>query len=108
MPGGADALLLKSIIHDWNDERSTIILGNCRKALRKGGRLILVEQIMPVRFMAFQQQHTAVQDLNMLVMLAGRERTAAEFSHLLSFAGFAINAVTAVAVDYKIIEAVAI
>lgn len=108
VPQGADALLLKSIIHDWNDERSAVILGNCRKALGTGGRLILVEQVMPIRFAAFQQQHAAVQDLNMLVMLAGRERTSTEFGSLLSVAGFAVTTITPTALDYHIIEAVAI
>ena len=47
VPSIADAIILKSVIHDWNDERSVIILRNCRKALPENGTLLLVERIMP-------------------------------------------------------------
>src|SRR5260221_14066527 len=33
IPAGADAIILKSVIHDWNDERCCIILRNCHQAL---------------------------------------------------------------------------
>ena len=39
VPNGADALILKSVIHDWDDEDSFRILGNCRSALPNNGRL---------------------------------------------------------------------
>ena len=47
VPSGADAVIMKSIIHDWDDERSVKILQNCRRALAAGGKLLLVERIMP-------------------------------------------------------------
>jgi hypothetical protein len=43
----ADVIILKSMIHDWNDERSSVILQNCRQALPESGSLLLVERIMP-------------------------------------------------------------
>jgi len=42
VPSGADAVTMKSTIHDWDDERSVVILKNCRQALPLGGRLLLV------------------------------------------------------------------
>src|ERR687885_379147 len=41
VPGGADAYLLRHIIHDWDDERAAQILHNVRGALPDGGRLLL-------------------------------------------------------------------
>jgi cyclopropane fatty-acyl-phospholipid synthase-like methyltransferase len=89
IPGGADAFILKSTIHDWNDERSATILANCRKALPASGKLILVERIMP-EAPADDADHraSALSDLNMLRGPGGRERTAHEYSALLSEAGF--------------------
>ena len=47
IPFIADAIILKSVIHDWNDERSSLILRNCHRALPKNGTLLLVERIIP-------------------------------------------------------------
>src|SRR6185503_3348340 len=43
VPPGADAYLLKHVIHDWDDERATAILGRCRSAIADDGKLLLVE-----------------------------------------------------------------
>jgi len=74
VPAGADAYLMKSIIHDWDDERAIIILRNCREALRnvEGGRLLLVEPIVPPG----NEPHVSkLTDIQMLVMTGGCERT---------------------------------
>jgi hypothetical protein len=47
IPAIADAIVLKSVIHDWDDARSSSILHNCHQALPVEGKLILVERIMP-------------------------------------------------------------
>src|SRR5882757_1180187 len=47
VPAIADAIILKSVIHDWNDARSISILRNCHQALPSGGKLLLVERLMP-------------------------------------------------------------
>jgi hypothetical protein len=94
VPGGADAYVLKSIIHNWNDERSTLILDNCRRAMPAGAKLLLVERIMPERLgvSAADQAH-ARGDLNRLIVNgllvnAAKERTATDFRALLASAGF--------------------
>ena len=89
VPAGADALVMKSIIHDWNDERSLKILGNCRRALPEAGRLLLVERLMPEGLEA-TAEHAAVtlSDLNMLRGPGGCERTEGEYRALLEQSGF--------------------
>ncbi|MHC2434093.1 methyltransferase [Bradyrhizobium sp. USDA 4451] len=89
VPAVADAIILKSIIHDWDDERSRIILGNCRKALPQKGRLLLVERAMPeLPGTDDAGRSCAMSDLNMLRGPGGRERTEREYCRLLTESGF--------------------
>src|SRR4029077_13192455 len=84
VPSGHDAYVLKNIIHDWNDEKAAVILANCRKAMSPEGRLILIERAMPAPSedsAAARQLFMA--DMQMMVMLGGRERTLDEFRALL-------------------------
>jgi orsellinic acid C2-O-methyltransferase len=91
VPKGADAYILKSVIHDWDDERSTTILKNCREAISADGKLLLIERVMPARVVASaSHQRWANIDMHMLVMLGGRERTEPEFEVLLSATGFKV------------------
>ena len=92
VPGNADAYILKSVIHDWDDERSITILKNCRKAITANGKLLLVERVMPQRMEASPtHQQMAMLDMNMLVMPGGRERTQAEYRSLFAAAGFELE-----------------
>jgi ubiquinone/menaquinone biosynthesis C-methylase UbiE len=85
VPAVAEAIILKSIIHDWDDERSCIILGNCRKALPQKGRLLLVERAMPeLPGTDDAGRSCAMSDLNMLRGPGGRERTEREYYRLLT------------------------
>jgi hypothetical protein len=95
IPSGADALMLKSVIHDWNDERSIRILANCRGALGPTGKLLLVERIMPDALDASRAEHRAIvlNDLNMLRGPGGLERTEHEFRDLLAKAGLTLTRV---------------
>jgi len=107
VPGGAEAYLLKTVIHDWDDERSGAILRNCRQAAGRDGRLLIVEQIMPERMEpSWPHRHVAARDLNMLVLLGGRERTASEFRALLEAAGLSVKRTVPTALGYCVIEAV--
>ncbi|MBR0846292.1 methyltransferase [Bradyrhizobium diazoefficiens] len=93
IPGGADTILMKSIIHNWNDDRCAVILRNCRHALPSGGTLILIERIMPERAMTRSEDLSCVMsDLNMLRGPGGCERTEAEYRRLATLAGFAFEA----------------
>ena len=107
IPGGADALILKSTIHDWNDQRSACVLANCRKALPSTGKLILVERIMPeAPADDADPRASALSDLNMLRGPGGQERTAHEYAMLLNAAGFRIARIIP-AGRFSLIEALA-
>ena len=104
VPSGADAYLLKSIIHDWDDEQAVAILRTCRSALGAGAKLLLVERIIrpgntpdPTKFM----------DVLMLVMAGGRERTTDDFERLYAAAGFRLTHVVPTGVALSIIEGTA-
>jgi orsellinic acid C2-O-methyltransferase len=106
VPGGADAYLLKSVIHDWDEEDGVRILGVCRAAMRPGARLLLVEQVMPERMReTSRHQSLARSDLTMLVALAAQERTEGEFRALLARAGFEVTGITQTDTTFAVIEA---
>ena len=90
VPGGADTFLMKSVLHNWRDDRCEVILRNCRDALPAGGTLIVVERLMPDPATTGSRDRACVMsDLNMLRGPGGRERTEAEYRRLADSAGFA-------------------
>ena len=105
VPAIADAIILKSIIHDWDDARSVTILQNCRKALPDRGKLLLVERLMPeTPTTADEDREQALSDLNMLSGPGGLERTKAQYCELLDRSGFEL--VTAYSAGrFNVIEA---
>ena len=108
VPKGGDAYILKNIIHDWDDERSATILKNCRNAISAGGKLLLVERVMPARIDASAgHQRWTMLDMHMLVMLGGRERTEEEFRSLLATVNFELRRTLLLqgATGYSVIEA---
>jgi len=107
IPSGADAYVFKSIIHDWDDDRSVAILRNCRRAIGRDGKLLLVERVMPSRTTdARQSSATVWSDLNMLVAAGGAERTEAEYAALLREAGFSLARVVPTGALFSIVEGV--
>jgi orsellinic acid C2-O-methyltransferase len=108
VPAGADLYILKSVIHDWNDERAITILENCRRAMPPASRLLLVERVRPERpDTSDWQQQIARSDLVMLLGLGAQERTVAEFRRLLASARFRIVQIQRVALAFSLIEAIA-
>jgi hypothetical protein len=110
VPGGHDAYLVKSVIHDWDDERAGTILRNIRAAMDRDGALLVVEPVMPDAPSSSPDVLMMVMsDLNMLVCTGGKERTESEFRALLADAGFAVRAITPASgpTNYSVIEAVA-
>jgi O-methyltransferase domain len=86
VPSGYDAYFVKSVLHDWNDDRSTAILENCRAAMPAHGRILVTEIVMePGK--PIGHPHRLI-DLEMMVSYGGKERTAREFGDLLVRAGF--------------------
>jgi SAM-dependent methyltransferase len=108
VPPGGDTYLLKSVLHNWNDEKSALILRNCGRAMPRGAKLLLVERIFPARLdVSPAHQAVARSDLNMLVGPGGHERTEVEFRNLLGAAGFTPVEVFATSTEFSIIEGVA-
>ncbi len=89
IPAIADTIVLKSVIHDWDDARSGLILQNCRQALPENGTLLLVERIMPESpTVKDEDKAHAMSDLNMLRGPGGLERTEKQYRRLLNKSGF--------------------
>jgi O-methyltransferase domain len=99
---GADAYIMKHIIHDWDDERALKILGNIRKAMKPGGRIILLESVLAS---SNEPDFGKLIDLEMLVMPGGRERTADEFRALFQRAGFTVTRIVPTKSPLSVIEA---
>jgi SAM-dependent methyltransferase len=102
LPEGADLHLLKQIVHDWDDDRVTLLLQNCHRALAPGGKLLLVETVIPPDNAPSMAQAV---DLNMLVLLGGRERTKVEYHDLLMAAGFRLDRIVPTRSPFSVIEA---
>ena len=82
VPAAADAYILKFILDDWNDEDAVRLLRTCRRAMHAGSRLLVVEMPLVPGNDPFYGKWT---DVNMLVMLGGRERTEAEYAALFAW-----------------------
>lgn len=102
VPEGGDAYVLKAIIHDWDDEQSTTILGSCRRAV-KGGSLLVIERVIGD---PNEGPATKFGDLNMLVAPGGQERTVEEFRALFAAAGFELGSVTETSSGLAVLEGI--
>jgi hypothetical protein len=102
VPAGGDAYIMKHIIHDWDDERATVILKNIRAVLPNTGRVILIESVIPA---GNEPGLGKIIDLEMLVMPGGKERTAEEFRKLFAGAGFELTRVVPTTSPLSVVEA---
>jgi hypothetical protein len=80
--------LRKHILHNWNDAEAVRILQGCRDAMRPGGRVIVIERL-PREI--GEPGVAPLTDLNMMVLLTGRERTLSEYRALLKQAGLRLS-----------------
>ncbi|GAA0413258.1 methyltransferase [Streptomyces luteireticuli] len=105
VPEGGDLYLLKNILHNWSDEDCLRILGSIRRAMTPGSRLLVIDVVLP----GDGSPHPAVGlDTVMLMLMEGRERTAAEFEDLLTRSGFRLNRVVPTAALPSVVEAEAV
>lgn len=104
VPPGADVYILKSILHDWDDEKCSVILRNCRAVLKPGQSLLVLEKIMPAR--AMDKPSTILGDLHMLAVTGGKERTANEYRELFAVAGFDLKKITPLPTGHSVLETV--
>jgi SAM-dependent methyltransferase len=98
----ADAYVLRHVVHDWNDDNAATILRNCRKAMNPGGRVLVVETVIPpLNEPCFGKWL----DLMMLIV-DGRERTREQYEQLFARAGLKLNRIIPTAHEVSIIEGV--
>ena len=102
---GADAYLLKSVIHDWDDSDAAQILSNCLAAMNRQGTLLLVERVLPDAVEPTDDHRAAARaDLHMLVALGARERTETQFRTLLETSGFRLRRTLAAGMGLSLLE----
>ena len=102
-PAGADAYIMKHIIHDWSDEECIKILSHCRAGMNEGGKVLVAEMVLP------EGNAPAVSkflDLQMLLVLPGCERTATEYRALFAKAGLEVTRIIPTPSPYSVIEGV--
>jgi hypothetical protein len=101
VPAGADAYLMRHIIHDWDDAQSLTILRHCRQALGNRGKLLLVEGVVPP---GNEPSPSKFFDLTMLVLPGGMERTEQQYRELFRAAGFALSRIVPTRTWVSVIE----
>ncbi len=102
VPTGGDVYILSHIIHDWSEEQCLTILGNCRKAMKPGAKLLIVEFVLPE---GNTPHFGKLVDMVMLAIPGGEERTAREYKTLLAAASLKMTRVIPTASDVSIVEA---
>ncbi|MBV8181450.1 MAG: hydroxyneurosporene methyltransferase [Mycobacterium sp.] len=102
VPAGGDIYILKNVIHDWPDDKAIQILRNVHVTADTATTVLLIEIVIPEHHRESIGKWT---DLEMLLASAARERTAAEYRHLLQQAGFQTTRVIETASPYSIVEA---
>ena len=106
LPSGADAYIVRAILHDWDDDRAIAILANCRKAMAPSATLLIVERVLPERAEQGRAAEAYLVDLEMLVQApGGRERTESEFRAILSAAEFTMTRIVPTTTPAIVIEA---
>lgn len=99
----ADAYIMKHIIHDWDDERSILIMKNIHTAMNGDGKLLLIEMVVPV---GNEPHYSKILDLEMLTSPGGIERTEEEYRELFVRAGFRLTRIIPTKSPFSVIEGV--
>ena len=101
-PSGADAYLMRHVLHDWTDEQCVSILRNVRRVVPQQGRLLIVECVVPPG-----NERSISKDYDILMMVGpqGLERTEAQFRSLFQQSGFEVTGITPTSSMISVIEA---
>ncbi|MEW2479166.1 methyltransferase [Mycobacterium sp. NPDC049093] len=105
VPAGADAYVMKNIIHDWPDAEALSILRNVRAASTPGTTLLLIEGVIPDHDREFLGKWT---DMEMLIGIAAKERTEDDYRKLYQEAGFRLTRVVETASPFSVVEGTAV
>jgi hypothetical protein len=101
VPRGGNVYLLKSIIHGMTEENALRVLQNCRRSMADGGRLLVIQVIVPP---GNAPARIKMNDILHLVEGGGQERTEAEYRALLDAAGFNLVTIYPTAASFSILE----
>lgn len=101
IPVEADAYFLRHIIHDWDDEKASLILRNIHQGMPEKAKLLVVEHVLPP---GNEPSFGKLLDLTMLLLPGGVERTAEEFRRLYEEAGFRLTRVVPTDGDLSVVE----
>ncbi|MGO9843509.1 MAG: methyltransferase [Candidatus Acidiferrales bacterium] len=103
VPAGADAYIMKHIIHDWPDDLCIKLLKACRKGVHPGGKLLVVDAVIqpgndfaPGKFL----------DLQMLIFPSGCERSEKQFRNLFAASGWQLSRIIHTAASDSIVEGI--
>jgi hypothetical protein len=105
VPKGADAYLLKTVVHNWDDRRALQILRNCRAAMQPGHRLLVAD------FLDGPEQPSTLvpfMDITGLMVFGGRERTPEAMAKLFASAGFRFDRVLPIPGSQAVFEGIAV
>ncbi|HEX8774049.1 MAG TPA: methyltransferase [Pyrinomonadaceae bacterium] len=103
VPAGADAYIMKHIIHDWDDQRARKILRNIRQVMQPNATVLIVEVVVPE---GNEPHFSKLLDLEMLTSPGGAERTAREYRELLAASGLRLTRIIQTKSPFSIVEAV--
>lgn len=102
IPSGADAYLLKSVLHDWDDAKCQQILKNCHDAMGPDSQLLIVEVVLLPKNKSL---YANCMDLLMLTVTGGKERTLSAFNEMLDKAGFVLESTHTTSTEFSILQA---
>jgi SAM-dependent methyltransferase len=102
VPQGADAYIMKHIIHDWPDDKCVALLQECRRAVNRGGKLLVIDNVI---HLGNEFEPGKFLDLQMLIFPGGKERTEEEFRKLFAAAGWKLARVIPTCVPESVLEA---
>jgi hypothetical protein len=103
VPAGADAYILKYILHNWDDEHCVRILSNCRDAMGAKGRVLVADAVVSP---GGQADWGKLLDIQMMVVVPGKERTKEEFAALFKRSGLKLTRVIPTNCPLSVVEAV--
>lgn len=89
IPDGYDLYLMKHVLHNWDDSDCRTILGNCAQAMSSNSTLLVLENVLCDE--GQNPPELTMLDLHMMVVLGGRERSAAQYRSLFESAGLQLQ-----------------
>ncbi|RWS22564.1 SAM-dependent methyltransferase-like protein [Leptotrombidium deliense] len=90
VPSGGDCYILKSVLHDWNDNSAIKILRNVREKMNEKSKLLIIESLLPAGNVSHPSK---VLDLHLMAVCEGKERTLSDFKKLITQCDLKLNKV---------------